>query len=63
MIITPNRDVDADKWADMSFDELQEQKYLLSTRYEKVVRLNKDIAAELLKGIAKVESILATKTL
>lgn len=59
MIITPNRDVDADKWSEMSFVELQEQKYLLAERYEKVARLNKGIANEILKGIAKVDTLMA----
>lgn len=55
MIIQPTRDVDANKWTDMSFDELMDQKYLLASRYEKVIGINKEIANEILKGIERLD--------
>ena len=54
--------VDSNRWEDMNFSELIEQKRILFNRYEYLMKLeNKQAAKGLVEGLERLETIIARK--
>ena len=54
--------VESDKWAEMNFSELLNQKNILFQRYEYLLQIESPAASKLLEGVNNLDSLIAQKS-
>lgn len=55
--------VASDRWTEMNFSELLNQKNILFQRYEYLLQIESPAASKLLEGINNLDSLIAQKSL
>ncbi len=57
-----DKKVESDKWSEMNFSELLNQKNILFQRYEYLLQIESPAAVKMLEGINNLDSLIAQKS-